>query len=84
MEALKATQYYWLTCLLLLINTLQLAHLGHLLVVFDVDKSVVHAVHEQGGHYYLSMIDFVPLGPILPIHHGTQHKGRHVEGPVIF
>lgn len=73
-----------LVLLLLSSNTRRLPHLGHLLVVFDMDESVVHAVHEQGGHYDLSVIDFVPLGPILPAHHGAQHKGWHMEGPVIF
>ena len=60
------------------------SHLCHALILFDWDKLVVHAVNQQDWHCEFSMVDLVPLGPVLPTHHGAQHKGRHVEGIVVF
>lgn len=60
------------------------SHLRHALILLDGDKLVVHAVNQQDGHGELGVVHLVPLGPVLPAHHGTQHKGRHVEGVVVF
>lgn len=59
-------------------------HLCHALVLFHRNKLVMHAVNQQDGHCEFSVVDLVPLGPVLPTHHGAQHKGRHVEGIVVF
>lgn len=59
-------------------------YLSHALVFFNRNKLVVHAVNQQDGHCELSVVDLVPLRPVLPAHHGAQHKGRHVEGIVLF
>lgn len=56
----------------------------HSLVLFNRDKFVMHAMHQQDGHCQLSVVDLVPLRPVLPTHHGTQHKRRHIEGIVLF
>lgn len=60
------------------------AHLRHALVLFNGDKLVVHAVDQQYGHRELCVVDLVPFGPVLAAHHGAEHKGRHVEGIVVF
>ena len=59
-------------------------HLRHALVFFDGDKLVVHAVNQQDRDCDFSMVELVPLRPVLSAHHGAQHKGRHVEGIVVF
>lgn len=59
-------------------------HLRHALVLFNGDKLVVHAVDQQYGHREFCVVDLVPFGPVLAAHHGAEHKGRHVEGIVVF
>lgn len=55
-------------------------YLGHALVLLHGDKLVVHAVDQQHGHGELGVVHLVALRPVLPAHHGPQHKGRDVEG----
>lgn len=63
---------------------LKVLHLCHALVFFNRNELVVHAVYQQSGHRELGVVNLVPLGPVLPAHHGPQHERRHVEGIVLF
>lgn len=56
-----------------------LSHLCHALVLVHGHELVVHAVHKQDGHGELGVVHLVPLRPVLPAHHGAQHKRGHVE-----
>lgn len=57
-----------------------LSYLGHALVLIHGHKLVAHAMNQKDGHSELSMIDFIPLRPVLAAHHGSQDKWRHIEG----
>lgn len=59
-------------------------YLCHALVLLHGDKLVVHAMNQQYGYGELGMIDLVPFRPVLAMHHCAEHKGRHVEGIVVF
>lgn len=54
-------------------------YLRHALVLIHGDKLVTHAMNQQDGHSELSVVDLIPLGPVLTTHHGPQDKRRHIE-----
>ena len=37
-------------------------------------------MNQKDRHGELSMVDLIPLRPVLATHHGSQDKRRHVEG----
>lgn len=53
---------------------LMLMYLCHTLVLIYWHKLVAHAMDQKDGNSQLSMIDLVPLGPVLTAHHGSQDK----------
>lgn len=55
-------------------------YLCHALVLIHGHKLVTHAMNQKDGHSELSMVDLIPLRPVLATHHGTQDKWRHIEG----
>lgn len=69
-------QCYWLTGG---ISTRPL-YLCHALVFIHGHKLVTHPVDQKDGHSELRMIYLIPLRPVLPTHHGSQDKWRHIEG----
>jgi len=59
-------------------------YLCHALVLIHGHKLVAHAMNQKNGHSELSMIDLIPLRPVLATHHGSQDKRRHIEGIALF
>lgn len=55
-------------------------YLCHALVLIHWHELVTHAMNQKDGHSELGMVDLIPLWPVLATHHGSQDKGRHVEG----
>ncbi len=37
-------------------------------------------MNQKDGHSELSMVDLIPLRPVLAAHHGSQDEWRHIEG----
>lgn len=71
-----------ITCFLCACATgaLMLSYLCHTLVLIYWHKLVAHAVDQKDRNSQLSVIDLIPLRPVLTTHHGSQDKRRHIEG----
>lgn len=56
-----------------------MTYLRHTLVLIYWHKLVAHAMDQKDGNSQLSVIDLIPLRPVLTTHHGSQDKRGHVE-----
>lgn len=60
-------------------GALMLPYLCHTLVLIYWHKLVAHAMDQKDGNSQLSVIDLIPLWPVLTTHHGSQDKRGNVE-----